>query len=95
MRWPAEEDRAYAAEVGRRLRGWRLMRRLTQQQAADRAGVDRVVVLAAERGAVALELTRLRRLAWAVGVPLTQLLDEDRATTPKAGSHPGPAPRRR
>ena len=95
MKWPAEEDRAYAAEVGRRLRGWRLMRRLTQQQTADRAGVDRVVVLAAERGAVALELTRLRRLAWAVGVPLVQLLDEDRTTAPKAGSHSGPVPRRR
>jgi transcriptional regulator with XRE-family HTH domain len=50
VRWPAEEDRTYAAEVGRRLRGWRLMRWLTQQQTADRAGLDRVVVLAAERG---------------------------------------------
>jgi transcriptional regulator with XRE-family HTH domain len=40
----------YAAEVGRRLRGWRVMRRLTRQQTADRAGVDRVVVIAAERG---------------------------------------------
>lgn len=58
MRWPAEEDRAYAAEVGRRLSAWRLMRRLTQKQTADRAGVDLVVVLAAEPGAVALELTR-------------------------------------
>lgn len=93
MRWPAEEDRAYAAEVGRRLRGWRLMRRLTQQQTADRAGVDRVVILAAERGAVALELTRLRRIAWAIGAPLDVLLDEDRAVA--AGSHSGPAPRRR
>lgn len=92
MKWPAEEDRAYAAEVGRRLRGWRLMRRLTQQQAADRAGVDRVAVIAAERGAVALELTRLRRIAWAVGAPLDLLLDEDRTL---AGSHSGPAPRRR
>lgn len=63
MRWPAEEDRTYAAEVGRRLRGWRLMCGLTQQQVADRAGVDRVVVLAPEMGAVAVELTRLRRLA--------------------------------
>jgi hypothetical protein len=54
------------------------MRRLNQQQTADRAGVDRVVVIAAERGAVALDLTRLRRLAWAVGAPLPDLVDEDR-----------------
>ena len=82
MNWPAEEDRAYAAEVGRRLRARRLMRRLTQQQTADQAGVDRIVVLAAERGAVAIELTRLRRIAWAVGAPLPLLLDEDRTTKP-------------
>ncbi len=93
--WPAEEDRTYAAEVGRRLRGWRVMRRLTQQQTADLAGVDRVVVLAAERGAVALDLTRLRRLAWAVGAPLPELVDEDRVLPRAAGSHSGPAPRRR
>jgi transcriptional regulator with XRE-family HTH domain len=93
--WPAEEDRAYAAEVGRRLRGWRLMRRLTQQQVADRAGVDRVVVLAAERGAVAVEVTRLRRLAWAVGAPLPDLVDEDRVLPRAAGSQLRPAPRRR
>jgi len=93
--WPAEEDWAYAAEIGRRLRGWCVMRRLTQQQTAHRAGVDRVVVLAAERGAVALDLTRLRRLAWAVGAPLTELVDEDRVLPRAAGSDFGPAPRRR
>ncbi len=95
MRWPAEEDQAYAAEVGRRLRGWRVMRRLTQQQLADLAGVDRVVVLATERGAIAVEMTRVRRLAWAVGAPLPELVDEDRVVPRAAGSHSGPAPRRR
>ncbi len=94
MMWPAEEDRAYAAEVGRRLRGWRRMHRLTQQRTADLAGVDLIVVIAAERGAVALELTRLRRLAWALDAPLPLLVDEDR-TSVRVGSHPGPAPRRR
>jgi transcriptional regulator with XRE-family HTH domain len=66
------------------------MRRLTQQQTAERAGVDRVVVLAAERGAVALDLTRLRRLAWAVGAPLPELIDEDRVPSWAVGSHSGP-----
>lgn len=88
MTWPAEEDRAYAAEVGRRLRGWRVMRRLSQQQSADRAGVDRVIVLAAERGAVALDLTRLRRLACAVGAPLPELVDEDLPRTMTASVEP-------
>lgn len=88
MRWPAEEDRAYAAEVGRRLRAWRVMRRLTQQQAADRAGVDRSIVRDAERAMVSVDLTRLRRLAWAVGAPLAELVDEDRtvARAPAPGS---------
>ena len=95
MTWPAEEDRTYAAEVGRRLRGWRVIRRLTQQQTAELAGVDRVVVVAAERGAVALDLTRLRHLAWAVGAPLPELVDEDRVSPRAAGSHSGLAPRRR
>ena len=85
----------YAAEVGRRLRGWRLMRRLTQQQTADRAGVDRLIVLAAERGAVALDPTRLPRLGRAVGAPLSELVEEDRVLPRAAGSHSGPAPRRR
>ena len=93
MKWPAEEDHAYASEVGRRLRGWRLLRRLTQQQTADRAGVDRTVVVAAERGAVALDLTRIPRLSHAVGAPMPDLLDEDKFL--RIGSHSRPAPRRR
>ena len=78
MTWPADEDRAYAAEVGRRLHGWRRMRRLTHQGVAELAGLDRIVVIAAERGAVGIELTRLRRIAWALDAPLPFLLDEDR-----------------
>jgi transcriptional regulator with XRE-family HTH domain len=77
MRWPADEDRQYAAEIGRRLRGWRLMRRLTQRQLAELAGVDRDLVRATEEATISVDLTRLRRLAWAVGAPLHQLLDED------------------
>lgn len=95
MSWPSEEDRAYAGEVGRRLRAWRVMRRLTQQQLAARAGVNRELVQATERATVSVDVTRLRRLAWAVGVPLPELLDEDRELPRAAGSHSGPAPRRR
>jgi len=65
-----------------------VIRRLTQQQAADRAGVDRAVVRDAELAAVSVDLTRLRRLAWAVGVSLPELVDEDRtvARIPAPGS---------
>ena len=95
MTWPEEEDRAYAAEVGRRLRAWRVMRRVTQQQLAARAGVDRGTVQAAEQAAVSVDLTRLRRLAWAVGAPLPELVDEDRELPRPARSDSGPASRRR
>ena len=93
MKWPAGEDHEYASEVGHRLRGWRVLRRLTQQQTADLAGVDRAVVIEAERGSVTLDLTRIRRLAHAVGAPLPDPLDEDRFRG--TGSHFRPAPRRR
>ena len=53
------------------------MRRMTQQQLATLAGVDRSIVRATEEATVSVDLTRLRRLAWAAGVPITQLLDED------------------
>ena len=95
MRWPTGEDRAYAAEVGRRLRGWRIMRRLAQQQAADRAGITRELVQAAEQGMVSVDLTRLRCLAWAVGAPLPELLDEDRTLPRAAGSDSGHTSNRR
>jgi hypothetical protein len=67
------------------------MRRLTQQQAADRAGVDRAVVRDAELAAVSTDITRLRRLAWAVGAPLPELVDEGRVLPRAAGSDVGPA----
>jgi hypothetical protein len=46
------------------------------------------VVLAAERGASALDLTRLRRLAWAIGALLPELVDEDRVLPRTAGHFP-------
>lgn len=88
----------YALEVGRRLRAWRVIRRLSQQEVAARAGVERELVRATEQAAVSVDVTRLRRLAWAVGVPLPELVDEDwRAPTcaSRIGSGSGPAPRRR
>jgi transcriptional regulator with XRE-family HTH domain len=71
------------------------MRRLTQQQTAERAGVDRELVRATEQAVVSVDVTRLRRLAWAVGASLGELVDEDRELPRAAGSDSGPAPRRR
>ena len=87
MRWPAEEDREYATEVGRRLRAWRVMRRLTQRQLAELAGVDRELVRATEEATISVDLTRLRRLAWAVGAPLPRLIDEDFVTPSAIPDH--------
>ena len=87
MRWPAEEDREYATEIGRRLRAWRIMCRLTQHQLAELAGVDRDLVGATEEATISVDLTRLRRLAWAVGASLPQLLDEDFVTASATAHH--------
>ena len=93
MKWPAGEDHEYASVVGHRLRGWGVLRRLTQQQIAHLVGVDRALSIAAERRSVTLDPTRIRRLAPAVGAPLPDLIDEDRRRG--TDSYFRPAPRRR
>ena len=98
MTWPASEDQVYAKDIARRLRVRRVVLDLTQQEVADRSGVTRNVVSAFERTAMGLDLTRLRRIARALGLPLPELVDEDADAMTmalRAGSDPGPAPRRR
>lgn len=98
MTWPAPDDRTYAKQIARRLRVRRVVLDLTQQEVADRSGVTRNVISAFERTAIGLDLTRLRRIARALGLPLSELVDEDADAMTmalRAGSDPGPAPRRR
>jgi transcriptional regulator with XRE-family HTH domain len=78
MTRPASDDCTYAREIARRLRVRRVALDLTQQEVADRSGVTRNVVSAFERTAMGLDLTRLRRLARALGLPLPELVDGGR-----------------
>jgi transcriptional regulator with XRE-family HTH domain len=96
MTWPASEDHTYAKEIARQLRVRRVALDLTQQEVADRSGVTRNVVSAFERTAMGLDLTRLRRMARALSLPLPELVDENADALTMAlrtGSDPGPVPR--
>jgi transcriptional regulator with XRE-family HTH domain len=60
--------------IGRRLRTLRQQRSLSQQEAADRAGLSRSFISMVEAGASEIALSRLIRLADAYGVLITELL---------------------
>jgi len=69
-----EDDVTSLREFGHRVRVQRVISGdLTQEQLAARAGVTRNVVSAVERGEQCPNLVRARRLAAALGVPLTVL----------------------
>lgn len=61
--------------LGRRVRLLRLARELTQDQVADATGMSRSFVSIIEHGAHGVDVVRLLRLAGALGVTLTELLD--------------------
>lgn len=79
----AEETR-FRRAVGKRIRVWRVLHDLSQDDLARSAGVTRNFVSAIERGAQGLDAVRLRRLAGAMGIELGELLAD-----------PDDAPRRR
>lgn len=68
------EVTAYRRTVGKRIRVWRVENDHSQEQLAASAGVTRNFVSAIERGAQGLDAERLRPLAAAMGVPLSELL---------------------
>ena len=70
------EDRAFLAELGRRLRLHRLYRDLTQEQLGERAGLSRNFVSLFEQGRHGIDVVALRRLAQALAVPLPTLVAE-------------------
>ena len=75
----------YRRAVGKRIRVWRVVNDLSQDELAARAGVTRNFVSAIERGAQGLDAVRLRRLAAAMGVGLAELLaDPEPAAAPLA-----------
>lgn len=68
------DDADYRRGVGKRIRVWRVVHDLSQDELARRAGVTRNFVSAIERGAQGLDAVRLRRLAAAMEVDLAELL---------------------
>jgi len=71
-----DNDKELRRTVGRRLRLARQIVELTQQQVADDAGVSRSTVVLTERGTNGgVDVYRLRRMAAAVGISLTELFD--------------------
>jgi transcriptional regulator with XRE-family HTH domain len=68
------DEVGYRRAVGKRIRVWRVLHDLSQDDLARSAGVTRNFVSAIERGAQGLDAVRLRRLALAMGMSLGDLL---------------------
>ncbi len=77
-----QSDKSLLRDLGRRLREARLCRNLSQQQLADRAGLNRTTISGYERGASTSTLTLVQVLR------ALELLDELAAFIPD----PGPSP---
>jgi HTH-type transcriptional regulator/antitoxin HipB len=71
----ADEAR-WRRQIGKRLRVQRVVRELTQDELAQRAGVTRNFVSAIERGRQGLDAYRLDLLARALDMELRELLDD-------------------
>lgn len=83
---------AYRHTVGERVRAHRLQANLTQETLADRSGVGRNTLQRIERGdPQAPRLGALWRLARTLGVPVNELVRDDRPAPPDvAAPPPGP-----
>ena len=69
-----EEEVRFRRAVGKRIRVWRVVHDLSQDDLARSAGVTLNFVSAIERGAQGLDAVRLRRLATVMHMPLATLL---------------------
>lgn len=70
------DDGAYVRELARRVRLHRRYQNLTQQQLADRAGLSRAFVAAFETRQHGIQVTSLRRVAFALGISLSALVHD-------------------
>jgi transcriptional regulator with XRE-family HTH domain len=68
------EEVEWRRTVGKRIRVWRVVRDVSQDELAATAGVTRNFVSAIERSARGLDALRLRRLATVMGMTLGELL---------------------
>ena len=68
---------ALVRAIGKRVRLARLVREMTQAELADAAGISRSFLSLIEHGAHGIDVVRLYRLAAALDMPLTKLLDDN------------------
>jgi transcriptional regulator with XRE-family HTH domain len=68
--WVLDQRRA----IGDRIRAARLHANLTQERLAERAGIDRQAVNRIEQGHASPLVDNLLRIAYALGVPLADLV---------------------
>ncbi len=73
---PADADAAYLRMLGRRVRETRAMRGMTRKILSEASGLSQRYLAQVEAGEGNLSIIRLRQLADAMGVPLTDLLTE-------------------
>jgi transcriptional regulator with XRE-family HTH domain len=73
LRWSVRST----ADLGRAIAGVRARRRLTQQQLAEQAGLERSYLARLEGGASTLALERALRLLRRMGATVTVSLPED------------------
>jgi XRE family transcriptional regulator, fatty acid utilization regulator len=73
-RWT--ERREFALEVGRRIRAARIARGLTVNELAERVGMGQGQCSRTERGDYLPSLFTAARFARALGVPLSELVDD-------------------
>lgn len=78
----ADPELAYLRAVGLRVRLMRITRAMSQEQLGAMSGVSRVTVGSIERGDHPASVLAYRRLATALDVQLSELLDEGE---PKGG----------
>ena len=74
------EHAAHLAEVGLRIKAWRVRRRVSQDVLADRSSVSRVTLGSIERGEHTATLTTYLKVARALAVDLGDLVTERDAT---------------
>lgn len=72
---PAERDDP-RARFGDRLRSLRVAKGLSQEELADRSGLNRTYVGSVERGERNVSLLNIHKLAAAISVPPSTLLDD-------------------
>jgi transcriptional regulator with XRE-family HTH domain len=74
---PTRASHPLLRRVGARIRAARKLKRLTQEQLALNAGMDRSFVSGTERGEFNISILALAKLARVLKVPLTTLFDGD------------------